>query len=156
VKLGKEEAEDFNKTFLLNWTYRNEFAKTVVTLSSGILALLAGLASSALLKHVPPWIILLDMILLILTIALNVASLWVIIEVTRVTENSMEQEYPGIPVKQQTSWQSMDSQMKRKGGSIPSSLQHVNGTTLWETWIWATRYSGISMPFAEMWHCGKT
>lgn len=92
VKLGKESAEDFTKTFSLNWTYRNDFAKTLITLSAGMLALLASLSSTALLSAVPIWLLFLCMFSLFLTIFLNVMSLWIIIEVTRVAENFMEQE----------------------------------------------------------------
>ena len=93
VKLGKEEAEDFNKTFQLNWTYRNDFAKTIITLSSGILALLASLSSTKLLIFVPTWLILACMISFFLTIVLNVASLWTIIEVKR---RAIHQHQPSI------------------------------------------------------------
>lgn len=92
VNLGKEGAEDFTKTFALNWTYRNDFAKTLITLSAGMLALLASLSPTTLLRTVPTWLLFLCMFSFFLTIFLNVMSLWIIIDVTRVAENFMDQE----------------------------------------------------------------
>jgi hypothetical protein len=92
LKAGTETAEEFINAFTLNWTYRNDFAKIVITLSSGILALLVALSSSSFFKNVPAELILANMILLLVTIALNLASLWTIIKVTLVRQYFMELE----------------------------------------------------------------
>ncbi len=89
TKAGTETAEEFIKSFKLNWTYRNDFAKIIITLSSGILALLVALSSSSFFKTVPAELILFNMILLLFTIAFNLASLWIIIKVTLIHQHFM-------------------------------------------------------------------
>lgn len=92
LKAGSATAEEFIKAFTLNWTYRNDFAKIIITLSTGLLALLVGLSSSSIFSNIPPELFLFNMILLILTIAANISSLWTIIEVTLIHQYFMELE----------------------------------------------------------------
>jgi hypothetical protein len=89
VQVGRDGSEDFKKEFQLNWTFRNDLAKVIITLSAGLLALLVS-ASTSLFKTVPIPLLLTCMTLLLLTILFNFASLWTIIEVTLIGQHFME------------------------------------------------------------------
>ena len=90
VSVGREATEAFNKQYALNWTYRNDFAKIVITLSSGLLALLVTLSSSSLFKAVPMLMLVINMVFLLLSIAFNLASLWIIIKATLIGHDFMQ------------------------------------------------------------------
>ncbi|MHB8843999.1 MAG: hypothetical protein ACYC7L_04560 [Nitrospirota bacterium] len=90
VKVGREGSDDFKKEFELNWSYRNDLAKTIIALSAGMLALLVSLSASPLFKSIPSWMLLSNMFLLILAVFLSVASLWKIISVTHVGMDFMK------------------------------------------------------------------
>jgi hypothetical protein len=89
IETGRKMYSDFKEAFALNWTFRNDLAKIVVTLSAGLLALLASAASSSIFKTVPVLLLLLTMLMLFLTIFFNIISLWIIIKVTNVSLDFM-------------------------------------------------------------------
>lgn len=94
-KATKETVEEYIKTFSLNWTARNDFAKIIITLSSAILALTVTFASGTLFKTFPRnqlYFIYLEWALLIVTLLFGIASLGLYITVTKAHIMFLEQQ----------------------------------------------------------------
>jgi hypothetical protein len=89
-KFTTEMVDDFIKLCSLNWSTRNDFAKAIITVSSGILAALATFSSNYF-KSVPSPLVFATMVFLFFTVCLNVVSLWLLIESTLVPQHFLKQ-----------------------------------------------------------------